>query len=153
MTTKKLISLGILLFLFKASFAQTYEYEVDLIDVIKDRVQVELQCPKIDKDELLFHFAKMAPGHTKDYTNFGLYIEDFKAFDSEGKILATEKVTVNTFKIFGAQNLKRISYLVNDTWDTNSEENRLTNCVGTNFDVDKNFFRFPYLCFFKWQKP
>ena len=139
MTKKTLISLGFLLSLFSSAFTQTYEYEVDLVDVIKDRVRVELRCPKIEKDEILFHFAKMAPGHTKDYTNFGLYVEDFLAFDSERKPLVTERVTVNTFKIHGAQNLNRISYLVNDTWDINNEENGLTNCVGTNFDVGKNF--------------
>ncbi|UCC41570.1 MAG: hypothetical protein JSV96_09205 [Candidatus Aminicenantes bacterium] len=82
MIKRKLISVGILLFLFDFAFTQTYEYNVDLVDVVKDRLKVELQCPKIEKDEILFHFAKMDPRHSKDYTNFGLYIEEFKALNS-----------------------------------------------------------------------
>jgi predicted metalloprotease with PDZ domain len=134
----------ILLVLHKTVSSQKYEYKVDLINVKNDKIFVELKCPPIGKNEVLFHFASMDPGHSQEFTNFGKYIEDLKAFDSNGEELKTEKTDDNTFRILNSVELNKISYLVNDTWDpmtkdTKTEMYELAKCVGTNFEAGKNY--------------
>ena len=58
---------------------------------------------------------------TYSVSNFGKYIDDFKALDYDGNALSTEKIDINTWTIVNATKLDRIEYYVNDTYDTEKE--------------------------------
>lgn len=125
-------------FFVSHSHSQTnYRYSVDLTKVEDDKLRIELLCPKIESQTILFYFPKIVPG-TYINSNFGKYIHDFKATDIAGNVLPLKKLEDNTWEIMNSHLLYRINYLVEDTWDS-----EITNTVypmaGTNFEADKNF--------------
>ena len=112
---------------------------IDLVNVVDDKVRVSLDPGAIKKDEITFFIPKTVPG-TYSEDNYGKYIEDLKAYDYNGKELAVSKSDENTWKISGAQNLDKISYLVNDTYDTEGEHQEpVFSPSGTNILKGENF--------------
>lgn len=101
----------------KATQNTNYQFFIDLTKVQNDKLEVSLISPKISSDEVIYNFPKIVPGTYANY-DFGRYITDFKAFDEKGKVLLVDKIDVNSYKIKGAKKLYKISYLVDDTWDS-----------------------------------
>lgn len=94
-----------------------YQFFVDLTNVQNDKLEVSLITPKIQKDEIVYNLPKIVPGTYANY-DFGRYASDFKAFDASGKALTIEKLDKNSYKIKKAKSLYKITYLVDDTWDS-----------------------------------
>ena len=99
------------------SFAQNqYQYQIDLLHVTNDQVKVTLTPPKMDKAELLFVMPRVIPG-SYSIKNYGRFIKQFTAFDTNGKKLKTKQKEINEFYIYNAGSIGKIEYYVNDTWD------------------------------------
>lgn len=115
---------------------------INLTDVKDDKVLVTVIAPKITADETTYSVPKIIPG-TYSIDDYGKYIEDFKAFDSKGNVLTTSKADDNTWVIKNAKTLAKITYLVNDTFDTEKGngfgKNDVFSPAGTNIDAGKNF--------------
>jgi predicted metalloprotease with PDZ domain len=120
-------------------YGQDYNYTADLKNCKKDKIHVELKCPSISKEEILFHFPMTIPG-TYDILNYGNYISKFTAIDREGNKLKVERVGVNSFKIFNASSLSLINYTVEDSWDSGEKKNKIFEPAGTGFFKDECFF-------------
>ena len=114
-----------------------YRYSVDLTKVQDDQLTVELLCPKIVAKQTTFYFPKIVPG-TYMNSNFGKYVHDLKAFDQSGKELPANKKSDNSWEIKNANKLHKISYRVEDTWDSEIK-NQVYSMCGTNFEAGKNF--------------
>ncbi len=119
--------------------SQQYSYKVDLSNCKKDKINIELQCPSVNVDTVNFNFPMTVPG-TYDILNYGTYVSEFKAYDSNKKQLKVEKVTTNTFKIYSAKNLKFISYKVRDSWDSKVKVHKIFEPAGTGFEAGKYFY-------------
>ncbi|MBL4649861.1 MAG: peptidase M61 [Aureispira sp.] len=130
---KKLL-VGLLSLAMLQLSAQTYEYKVDLNNTVDDQLVVELKVPTLKQKNLYFHLPAMVPGTYSVY-NFGRFVSDFKAFDEEGKELSVEHPDVNTWKIIDAKTAAKITYKVEDTWDTD-KSNVIFEPAGTNIDKD-----------------
>ncbi len=115
-------------------FAQEYAYKVDLNTITKDELMVELTVPALKKKELTFHMPAMVPGTYSVY-NFGRFIYDFKVYDKDGKSLEWEHPNVNTWKILDGKAATKITYRVEDTWDTD-KTNVIFEPAGTNIDSE-----------------
>ena len=115
---------------------------IDLNNVKEDKVMVVVTSPKISLDEVTYSVPKIVPG-TYSIDDYGKYIEDFKAFDSKGTLLSTTKTDENTWTIKNAKSLAKITYLVNDTFDTEKGSGfgntDIFSPAGTNIDAGKNF--------------
>ncbi|MDI6049133.1 peptidase M61 [Flavobacterium sp. XS2P24] len=115
---------------------------INLNEVKEDKVIVTITAPKISTDEVTYSIPKIVPG-TYSVDDYGKYIEDFKAFDSKGSVLAVTKTDDNTWNIKNAKTLVKITYLVNDTFDTEKGggfgQNDIFSPAGTNIDAGKNF--------------
>ena len=115
---------------------------INLNDVKEDKVMVTISSPKINTEEVTYSVPKIVPG-TYSIDDYGKYIEDFKAFDSKGNLLTTKKTDDNTWDIQNAKSLVKITYLVNDTFDTEKGggfgQNDIFSPAGTNIDAGKNF--------------
>jgi len=112
---------------------------IDLVNVTNDKVMVRMDPGAFTTDEVSFFIPKTVPG-TYSTDNYGKYIEDFKAFDYDGKELMASKADENTWKISNGKNLDKVSYLVNDTFDTEGEvEESVFSPSGTNILAGKNF--------------
>lgn len=138
-TTLKAAFTGLLLLLFSAStFAQeSYRYTLDLANVQEDRVMVELLTPAVTAGEIEFQMPKVVPG-TYSISNFGRFLNDFKAFDQAGNALEVTHPDENRWRIAGAEKLHRISYWVSDSWD-DTGSNKIFQPGGTNIEAGKNF--------------
>ena len=133
------------LFLCLNTFAQkvsqnaNYQFFVDLTKVQNDKLEVSLITPKNSKDEVVYNMPKIVPGTYANY-DFGRYVSDFKAFDSNGKALSVDKLDKNSYKIKGAKTLNKITYLVDDTWDSPEITGEYVfEPAGTNIDENKLF--------------
>jgi len=133
--------LALLLFPFfyvaGASAQTNYRYSVDLSNVSNDQLTVELIAPPIAKKSIVFYFPKIVPG-TYMNSNYGKYVHNLKAFTRAGSELAVKQSGDNSWDIKNADKLYRITYKVEDTWDSDIKNKVYTMC-GTNFETGKNF--------------
>jgi predicted metalloprotease with PDZ domain len=115
-----------------------YQYSIDLTKVDNDQLMVNLIVPAMNKKEVVFYMPKIVPGTYANY-NFGRFVSDFTARDKRGKILPVEKIDENSWRIRNAKNLNRVSYTVDDTWDTDIRQDFVFEPGGTNIEKDTNF--------------
>lgn len=116
---------------------QKMEVSINLVDVKNDQVEVNIKTPTIKQDEIVFYVPKIIPG-TYAIDNYGKYIENFNAYDQSGKKLKTAKFDDNSWTIFNAKQLSKVSYKVNDTYDIESEH-EVFSPSGTNIIENKQF--------------
>lgn len=120
------------------AFAQKYVYNVNLNNVIDDKVKVELSIAPFGRDTAFYSFPKTIPGTyaTQDY---GKYIDNLEAFDNEGKLLKVKKKGNNTFVVHNAKYLTKITYWVNDSWDAQVKKDKIFEPAGSNIEARKNY--------------
>ena len=112
---------------------------IDLINVVEDRVQVDLNPGAFTTSTVIFRIPKTVPG-TYSSDNYGKYIQDFKALDYKGTELKATKLDDNSWSIANGVNLDKVQYWVNDTYDTENEvEDAVFSPAGTNIAVGSNF--------------
>lgn len=116
----------------------TYQYTIDLTKVVDDKVYVELQSPKISTPEVTFYLPKIIPG-TYAIADYGRFVSDLKAFDKKGKSLTVTKIDTNSWKISGAKSLAKISYWIEDSFDTEQEGPEVFWPAGTNIEEGANY--------------
>jgi predicted metalloprotease with PDZ domain len=114
---------------------------INLADIKNDQVKVTVIAPSITTDEITYHIPKTVPG-TYSEDNYGRYIEDLKAFDSKGNNITVKQIDVNSWSISKAKTLDKITYLVNDSFDTEKGTQfgaeDVFSPAGSNIDADNN---------------
>jgi predicted metalloprotease with PDZ domain len=118
--------------------AKTYRYTVDLTKVVNDRIRVELLAPAQTSNEVTFYLPKIVPG-TYAIADYGRYVTELTAVDKKGKALPVEKLEDNAWKIKDALRLHKISYWIDDSWDTVVKGPEIFWPAGTNIEEHKNF--------------
>lgn len=114
--------------------------DIDLVNVTNDKVSVEVDPGRFTAETVKFYIPKTVPG-TYSNDNYGKFIEDLVAFDYNDKPLKVVVVDENTWKIDNATQLDRITYSVNDSFDSETEyEEPVFSPAGTNIEVDENYF-------------
>lgn len=115
-----------------------YEYTVDLTRVENDRVFVQLTPPSLTEDEVTFYMPKIVPG-TYAIADYGRYVNDITVVDKKGNKLPVEKINDNSWKIKNAKKAVKISYWVDDSFDTEVTGPEIFWPAGTNIEENKNF--------------
>ncbi|HEV7347936.1 peptidase M61 [Telluribacter sp.] len=137
----------VLLVLLTASqhvFAQKqYQFSVDLTQPQNDKLTVSLLTPAIKQKEAVYNLPKIIPG-TYSINNYGSYASNFQAFDKKGKSLNVERIEKNSWKIANANKLHRITYQVDDTWDSPEIKEDVFEPSGTNIQQDTIFVLNPF---------
>ena len=110
---------------------------IDLTSVIDDKVPVVINPGRLTENELIYRLPKVIQG-TYEVSNFGTFIDDFKAIGYDGRVLESKKIDANSWMILDAVQLDKITYLVNDTYDIerNGNENPIFSPEGTNISTD-----------------
>lgn len=117
---------------------------LDLVNVQDDKVRVTVATPSFSSATVTYQFAKIIPG-TYAIADYGRYVEDFKAYDKSGNNLAVSMTDSNTWVISNATSLARLTYLVNDTYDTEAGDafaegsKTIFSPAGTNILAGKQF--------------
>lgn len=102
------------------ALATPIDSQIDLTQVQNDKAPVTIDPGRFTVESVTYRLPKVVQG-TYAISNFGKYIDDFKAFDYKGNELAVVKSDVNTWVIANAKQLDKITYLVNDTFDIEQE--------------------------------
>lgn len=110
---------------------------MDLVNIVEDKVKIEINVPDLDVDTISYYMPKIVPG-TYQNNNYGKYLENLQAFDKLGNLLKVVKHGDNRWKIDNAKQLHKITYWVNDTFDS-EDENDVFSPTGSNILKDKNF--------------
>ncbi|MFL0352709.1 peptidase M61 [Xanthomarina sp. GH4-25] len=92
------------------------ETSIDLTKVTNDQVPVVINPGRFTVETVTYRLPKVVQG-TYSVSDFGKYVDDFKAYNYEGIEIAANKVDTNTWTVSGATNLDYITYNVNDTFD------------------------------------
>ncbi|QRM90126.1 peptidase M61 [Lacinutrix sp. WUR7] len=95
------------------------ETALDLTKVVNDKVPVTINPGRFTAETVTYRLPRVVQG-TYSVSDFGKYVDDFKAFDYKGNEIATTKLDDNSWTIANATNLDKITYYVNDTFDTES---------------------------------
>ena len=116
---------------------------IDLNIVKDDKVMVTVAPPKINAAEISYHFPKIVPG-TYSEDDYGKFIDNLKAYDAKGKPLSVAKMDDNSWTIRDAKKLSKITYWVNDTYDSEKPNegfngDNIFSPAGTNILEGKNF--------------
>ncbi len=110
---------------------------LDLVNVENDKVKVTVDPGKLTGAQTTFYIPRTVPG-TYSLDNYGKFIENLKAYDYLGKELLVAKKDESSWLIDNAENLDKITYWVNDSFDVEGEEG-IFSPAGTNIEKDKNF--------------
>lgn len=127
-----------------ASAQQQISLNIDLQNVVNDKVRVTVTAPAFKTDSIRFQFARIIPG-TYAIADYGRYIDSFTALDKSGLVLPAVRRDSNTWVISNAARLAKISYLVNDTYDSEigdvfmDESTTIFSPAGTNILAGKSF--------------
>jgi len=115
---------------------------IDLNRVKNDKVMVTILPPAFNSNDIVFHFPKTVPG-TYSADNYGKMVDDLKAFNKSGNELVVTKTDDNSWSIANAKSVFKITYWVNDTYDTESGKgfgkDDIFSPAGTNILDGKNF--------------
>lgn len=93
---------------------------IDLTKTQDDKVPVEINPARFVTDTVKYFLPKVVQG-TYSVSDFGRFVENFKAIDYDGNKLKIQKVDTNTWMIINAKQLDKITYEVNDTFDIENE--------------------------------
>ncbi len=113
------------------------EVAIDLNTVVDDQIKVEINPQKIKEESITYHIPAIVPG-TYVMSNYGKFVKTFKAYDYKGNEIAVEKIDDNSWKINNAKQLDKVTYWVDDTFDT-TEKHKIYVMAGTNIEEGKNF--------------
>ena len=129
---------AILLITAQVGFAQKYTYQLDLNQTIDDKLQVNLDAPKLEGKSVVFYLPKTVPG-TYSTDNYGRYVSGLEAFDKNGKTLKVRRLDDNSWRIFKAKRIAKLSYWVSDSFDEVKDGKAIFEPAGSNIDKDKNY--------------
>lgn len=115
-----------------------YNYTVDLTQIKDDKLFVELSAPKIKESEIIYYMPKIIPG-TYSIADYGRYVSELKAYDKKGKELSVERIDDNSWKISKANKISKLTYWIEDSYDSEIEGPSIFQPAGTNFEEGKNF--------------
>ncbi|MFV0566425.1 MAG: peptidase M61 [Flavobacteriaceae bacterium] len=117
--------------------SQPIETSINLTQVANDKVPVSINPGRFTAQSVTYRLPKVVQG-TYSVSDFGKYIEAFKAYDYNGNEMPTVKMDNNSWTIANAKQLDKISYLVNDTYDIEEEggigEEQPFSPAGTNIE-------------------
>ncbi|TYP74990.1 M61 family metallopeptidase [Aquimarina intermedia] len=109
---------------------------IDLVDIQEDKAPVQINPGRFTQDTVMYRLPKVVQG-TYAVSDFGSFIENFKAFDYAGKEITAVKVDTNSWQIPNARQLDVIRYEVNDTYDIEQTSKKTPfSPSGTNIEPD-----------------
>ncbi|MDN3665417.1 peptidase M61 [Algibacter miyuki] len=92
------------------------ETSINLNEVTNDKAPVVINPGRFTESSVTYRLPKVVQG-TYSVSDFGKYVDDFKALNYKGESMPVIKVDKNTWTIENAKELDKITYLVNDTFD------------------------------------
>jgi predicted metalloprotease with PDZ domain len=117
---------------------------IDLTNIVDDRAPVTIDPEVFKQDTVIYRLPKVIPG-TYRISDFGAFIDEFKAYDHNGDEMDFTKTDTNSWLIPNATELDKISYWVNDTYDVENTPDLITpfSPSGTNIESENFVLNLP----------
>ncbi len=115
----------------KAQQTKGYRVNIDLKNIVDDRIKISIELPDFGSDEMLYVMPNLVPG-VYSLDKYGKAIRDLEAFDAAGKSVKTKRIKKNAWRF---QNAVKLEYWVDDSWDS---FNFIFRAGGTNIEAGKN---------------
>ena len=109
-----------------------YAVSIDLTACKNDKLELLVEVPKIDRDEVIYLIPRIVPG-TYAIADYGKYSDALEAFAADGERLPVERLDLNRWQIKDAKKLDRIKYLSDDSFD-HPDSNGVFGPAGSSFD-------------------
>jgi predicted metalloprotease with PDZ domain len=122
-------------FLLSASTYPQEKFIVNLNNTSDDLFHITLYPDKLSYENNIYQFASTAPG-TYERMDIGRFVKSFTAFDEDGNEITTENISVNQWKLYNPQKIKKIEYSIEDTWDAKIDSDKIYGMSGSNIDTD-----------------
>jgi len=110
-------------------------YNLDVTNHQDDLFHVTVSVRGLSQANNVYNFASTTPG-TYSIMDFGRFVKSFNAFDEEGNELSTERLSTNRWEINYAENLSKLVYDVEDTFDAEYTEHKVFPMAGTGIEED-----------------
>lgn len=112
-----------------------FKYFIELNNNPEDVVKVRLKIEDISLSKGIYQFVSSVPG-TYQILDIGRFVKNFKAFNKNGEIIKTKKISTNQWKVSEPSKTKEIYYEISDTWDTEVKGNFFDPFFGMSLEKD-----------------
>ena len=131
----QLLAITLLITVSVKNYSQTIKYEIDVTNHRDDLFHVSVFVDGLTSENNIYNFPATVPG-TYSNLNFGRFVTSFSAYDNEGNELQSEKISTNQWKISGSENLARLDYDVEDTFDSEIQSDHVIPMAGSGINED-----------------
>lgn len=111
------------------------QYVIDLTNTEDDLFHVSVFPGELEAENQYFNFVAYAPG-VHQVLNYGRFVRSLIAYDKNGSIIETEKVSLNQWRIANPEMVFRIDYIIEDSFDAEVEEHHIYPMSGTGIEED-----------------
>ena len=131
----QLLAITLLITVSVKNYSQTIKYEIDVTNHRDDLFHVSVFVDGLTSENNIYNFPATVPG-TYSNLNFGRFVTSFSAYDNEGNELQSEKISTNQWKISDSENLARLDYDVEDTFDSEIQSDHVIPMAGSGINED-----------------
>ncbi|MFL1012272.1 M61 family metallopeptidase [Flavisericum labens] len=96
------------------------EATINLSNITNDKAPVTINPGRFTVKTVTYRLPRVIQG-TYSVSNFGKYVDEFKAYDYSGNQMEVSKIDDNSWVIENAKKLDKVTYFVNDTYDIEEE--------------------------------
>lgn len=122
-----------------SSIAQDhYRVHLDLAGITNDRLRVMIFPPKITTDSATWVFANSVPGTYEEHF-WHRMVSNFRAYDASSAELPVHRSPDSMFVIGRAQELRYVTYDLDDSFDDTTGRTKVFAPAGTAFEEDSIF--------------
>lgn len=133
--TIRLLVITLLIAFSVKNYCQTITYEIDVTKHKDDLFHVSVFVNGLSSENNIYNFPATVPG-TYSNLNFGRFVTSFYAYDEDGNEITVEKISTNQWKISDPENLTRLDYDVEDTFDSEIESEYVIPMAGSGINGD-----------------
>jgi predicted metalloprotease with PDZ domain len=126
---KKILLLFVIIFITNLNSQQVI-YSIDVTNYQDDLFHVTVEVEGLSIENDIYNLPATVPG-TYSNLNFGRFVKSFKAYDKDGDELQSEKISTNQWQIADADKLAKLDYDIEDTFDTEIENDKVIPMAGT----------------------
>ena len=132
-------TLSCFLFLFilinTSNLLAQQKFYLDLNNRADDIFTVTLLPENLSDENKIYQFASTAPG-TYETMDIGRFVKSFTAYDEKGNEIETKQKSLNQWSISEPENVEKIVYQIEDTWDAKVDSNFIYPMCGSSIDTN-----------------
>jgi len=115
-----------------------YRVDIDLRNVVDDRVEVMVWPPAITSDTATFVFPVTVPGTYEEHFWWRLVV-NFRAYDVNNRLMDVERSVDSQFVVRNARTLRYVAYELDDSFDDRTGKVNIFAPAGTGWEADSIF--------------